>query len=100
QKPAWSSLSTIGIRVIAPSRDDLLYGECISRLEGKHSGGLPESGIAGSSRDEGWPGCARERYLSELNERIRDVRQGPDGLVYLVTDSRDGRLLRFGPARR
>jgi aldose sugar dehydrogenase len=41
-----------------------------------------------------------ERYLSELNERIRDVRQGPDGLVYLVTDSRDGRLLRVGPARR
>ena len=41
-----------------------------------------------------------ERYLSELNERIRDVRRGPDGLVYLVTDSRDGRLLRVGPARR
>ena len=41
-----------------------------------------------------------ERYLSELNERIRDVRRGPDGLVYLVTDSRDVRLLRVGPARR
>jgi aldose sugar dehydrogenase len=41
-----------------------------------------------------------ERYLSELNERIRDVRQGPDGFVYLLTDSRDGRLLRVGPGRR
>jgi glucose/arabinose dehydrogenase len=40
-----------------------------------------------------------ERYLSELNERIRDVRQGPDGFVYLLTDSRDGRLLRVGPGR-
>jgi glucose/arabinose dehydrogenase len=29
-----------------------------------------------------------ERYLSELRERIRDVRQGPDGLRYLLTDSR------------
>ncbi|HEX6176285.1 MAG TPA: PQQ-dependent sugar dehydrogenase [Candidatus Binatia bacterium] len=41
-----------------------------------------------------------ERYLSELNERIRDVRQGPNGFVYLLTDSRDGRLLKVGPGRR
>ena len=40
-----------------------------------------------------------ERYLSELNERIRDVRQGPDGFVYLLTDNRDGRLLKVGPGR-
>jgi glucose/arabinose dehydrogenase len=39
-----------------------------------------------------------ERYLGELNERIRDVRQGPDGMVYLVTDNRDGRVLRVVPA--
>lgn len=36
---------------------------------------------------------ARERMLSELDERIRDVEQGPDGAVYLVTDS--GKLLRI-----
>ena len=34
----------------------------------------------------------RERLLANLNERIRDVRQGPDGHLYLLTDS--GRLLR------
>jgi aldose sugar dehydrogenase len=39
-----------------------------------------------------------ERYLGDLQERIRDVRQGPDGFIYLVTDSRDGRLLRVRPA--
>jgi aldose sugar dehydrogenase len=39
-----------------------------------------------------------ERYLGDLRERIRDVRQGPDGLIYLVSDSRDGRLLRVRPA--
>jgi glucose/arabinose dehydrogenase len=39
-----------------------------------------------------------ERYLRNLGERIRDVRQGPDGLVYLLTDSRDGRILRVLPA--
>jgi glucose/arabinose dehydrogenase len=40
-----------------------------------------------------------ERYLGELRARIRDVQQGPDGLVYLVTDARDGALLRVSPAR-
>jgi glucose/arabinose dehydrogenase len=40
-----------------------------------------------------------ERYLADLNERVRDVRQGPDGFVYLLTDSRDGRILRVTPAR-
>jgi glucose/arabinose dehydrogenase len=35
-----------------------------------------------------------ERLFSELGERIRDVRQGPDGALYLLTDSADGRLLR------
>jgi len=34
----------------------------------------------------------RERFLASLGERIRDVQQGPDGRLYLLTDS--GRLLR------
>jgi glucose/arabinose dehydrogenase len=39
-----------------------------------------------------------ERMLQQLGERIRDVRQGPDGFVYLLTDSRNGRILRMKPA--
>ncbi|WP_229426692.1 PQQ-dependent sugar dehydrogenase [Microvirga alba] len=39
-----------------------------------------------------------ERMLQNLGERIRDVRQGPDGLVYLLTDSSQGRILRMKPA--
>jgi glucose/arabinose dehydrogenase len=39
-----------------------------------------------------------ERYLGDLGERIRDVRQGPDGQLYLLTDSRDGQILRVVPA--
>jgi glucose/arabinose dehydrogenase len=41
-----------------------------------------------------------ERYLAELGERIRDVREGPDGAIYLLTDSSRGRLLRVEPAPR
>jgi glucose/arabinose dehydrogenase len=41
-----------------------------------------------------------ERYLAELRERIRDVRQGPDGAIYLLTEDRNGRLLRVTPGGR
>ncbi|BAU73494.1 PQQ-dependent sugar dehydrogenase [Metapseudomonas furukawaii] len=37
-----------------------------------------------------------ERLLEDLDTRIRDVRQGPDGYLYLLTDAGDGRLLRVG----
>ena len=39
----------------------------------------------------------QERLLQTLNERIRDVRQGPDGFLYLLTDNADGRVLRVLP---
>ncbi|WP_442970071.1 PQQ-dependent sugar dehydrogenase [Roseibium sp. FZY0029] len=38
-----------------------------------------------------------EKLLTDLGERIRDVRQGPDGYIYVLTDSDDGRLLRLKP---
>lgn len=37
------------------------------------------------------------RHLEKLGERIRDVVQGPDGFIYLLTDDRDGKLLRLVP---
>jgi glucose/arabinose dehydrogenase len=39
----------------------------------------------------------RESMLNELRQRIREVRQGPDGLLYLLTDEDDGALLRIEP---
>ena len=38
-----------------------------------------------------------ERLLSRMSARIRDVRQGPDGLIYLLTDNNDGRVVRLDP---
>lgn len=40
----------------------------------------------------------QEELLDDLNERIRDVRAGPDGFLYVLTDSEDGRVLRLVPA--
>ena len=41
---------------------------------------------------------AEERLLQDSLGRIRDVRQGPDGLIYLLTDAADGKLVRLRPA--
>lgn len=40
---------------------------------------------------------AEEQLLTDLNERIRDVKQGPDGAIYVATDSARGRILRVTP---
>ena len=41
----------------------------------------------------------RETLLTPLHQRIRDVRQGPDGLLYVLTDEDDGALLRIEPTQ-
>jgi len=41
--------------------------------------------------------AGEERLLQGLGHRYRDIRQGPDGMIYLITDAADGRLLRLRP---
>jgi glucose/arabinose dehydrogenase len=38
-----------------------------------------------------------EALLTDLHERIRDVRMGPDGALWLLTDNPNGRVLRVVP---
>ena len=40
----------------------------------------------------------RESLLADLKQRVRDVRQGPDGLLYVVTDANPGAILRIEPS--
>lgn len=69
--PAWRGSILVGA----------LAGRLVSRLE-----------------TEGNRVTGEERMLRDFGERIRDVRQGPDGYVYLLTDSAQGRLVRLKPA--
>ena len=39
----------------------------------------------------------QQSLLRELRQRIREIRQGPDGLIYVLTDEVDGALLRIEP---
>ncbi len=47
--------------------------------------------------NEKWQELRRESLLRDLHQRIRDVRQGPDGLLYVVTEEDDAALLRIEP---
>ncbi len=40
----------------------------------------------------------RETILEELHQRVRDVRQGPDGLIYILTEEEDGAVIKIEPA--
>ena len=40
----------------------------------------------------------RETILADFHQRVRDVRQGPDGLIYVLTEEEDGAVIRIEPA--
>ena len=66
-------------------------------------GSLREGGIPGTGHlerivfNEKTEELRRETMLTELRQRIREVRQGPDGLLYVLTDADDGALLKIEP---
>ncbi len=60
------------------------------------AGGLVEKSLRRIDMENGKV-VGQEVLLREVDERIRDVRVGPDGLIYVLTDSADGQLLRLSP---
>ena len=82
---------------IAPSGMALYTGELFPSWQGTLLvGGL----VTRAVQRVVWTGDTAtevEKLFTELNERIRDVRTGPDGALYLLTDSPDGRLIRVVP---
>jgi glucose/arabinose dehydrogenase len=83
--------------VIAPSGMTFYTGDAFPGWQGSILIGSLRPGLLVRLTLENSRVTGEERYLGDLRERIRDVRQGPDGLLYLLTDSRDGRLLRVLP---
>ena len=67
-------------------------------VAGLRQGGIPGTGqIQRIVFNERWQALRREPMLTELKQRIRDVRQSPDGLLYVLTAEEDGALLRIEP---
>ena len=66
---------------------------------GMRMGEIPGTGHLERIRfNENWEELRREMLLVDLRQRIRDVRQGPDELLYLLTDEDAGAILRIEPA--
>jgi aldose sugar dehydrogenase len=84
---------------IAPSGMAFYTGDLIPKWKGSlFIGALAGEMLVRLSLD-GEKVTGEERLLRELGERIRDVRQGPDGALYLLTDNAKGRILRISPAK-
>ncbi len=65
---------------------------------GMRQGEVPRSGhLERIDFNDKWEELHRESMLRELQNRIRDVRQGPDGFLYILTAENDGALMRMEP---
>ena len=83
--------------VIAPSGMTFYTGDAFRDWKGSALiGGMSPGRLVRLTLRDGKV-ASETQYLGDLGERIRDVRQGPDGLVYVITDSSNGRLLRLSP---
>ena len=80
----------------APSGLAFYTGEHFPQWRGSlFSGGLKSEDIRRIALDGNGEVTAQERL--DIGRRVRDVRQGPDGYLYALTDEDDGRLLRIEP---
>jgi glucose/arabinose dehydrogenase len=84
---------------IAPSGMAFYTGDLFPRWKGNLFVGALAGQLLVRLELDGEKVTKEERLLGNLDARIRDVRQGPDGAIWLVTDSSDGRIIRVTPAK-
>ncbi|WP_421857176.1 PQQ-dependent sugar dehydrogenase [Oceanicaulis sp.] len=84
---------------IAPSGMDFYTGDAFEHWQGD----LFVSALAGSSVErleiDGDRVISVEPLLADMGQRFRDVRTGPDGALYVLTDDFEGSVLRLVPAQ-
>jgi glucose/arabinose dehydrogenase len=103
-REGFESPLVVWIPAIAVSGMAVYTGDRFTRWKGNlFVGSLRQGGIVGTGHlqrivfNARMEELRRESMLRELGQRIREVRQGPDGLLYLLTDEDDGALLRIEP---
>ncbi|WP_448584906.1 PQQ-dependent sugar dehydrogenase [Thermaurantiacus sp.] len=95
-RPGFADPVSVWIPSIAPSGLAVYRGRALARLDGALlAGGLMSSDVRVIRLGPPF----RETRIP-VDQRVRDVAVGPDGLVYVLTDEADGAILRIGPARR
>jgi len=84
---------------IAPSGMAFYTGDAFPQWRGNLFVGSLKFGFLDRITLDGERVVGEQRLLADQHERIRDVRQGPDGNLYVLTDELNGRLLRIRPPR-
>ncbi|MCB2377278.1 PQQ-dependent sugar dehydrogenase [Hymenobacter sp. BT635] len=85
--------------VIAPSGAQFYTGDAFPAWRGNlFVGALKDKELVRLQVEQGRV-TGEERLLSERKQRIRDVRQGPDGALYVVTDEDSGELWKIAPRK-
>ncbi len=82
---------------IAPSGMTFYTGDRYPGWKGSLFVGSLKFGLLSRLTIQGNRVVSEERLLSDLGARVRDVRQGPDGYLYILTDESNGRILRLEP---
>jgi len=91
------SISTSGLEFYTGDRLPAWKGDAF--VGGMRHGEIPGTGQLNRILfNQDMQELRREVLLADLRQRIRDVRQGPDELLYLLVDGQDGALLRIEPA--
>jgi glucose/arabinose dehydrogenase len=83
--------------VIAPSGAEFYEGDAFPAWRGSlFVGGLIAASLVRLAIEDGRV-TGEEHLLADRGQRVRDVREGPDGALYVVTDEGDGELWRIAP---
>ena len=94
-KPGYEQALKVWVPSIAPSGMAFLTSDRYPGWKGSLFVGALRAEVLVRLTIDGRKVVGEERLLEDLKERIRDVRQGPDGWLYLLTDSGNGRILRL-----
>jgi glucose/arabinose dehydrogenase len=95
EQPLWYWVPSI-----APSGLAIYMGDLFPAWKGNLFIGALKARILVRLERDGDKITRQERLLQSLGERIRDVRMGPDGALWLLTDNSAGRILRVAPVNR
>src|SRR5690606_4696694 len=84
--------------VIAPSGAQFYSGDAFPEWQGSlFVGGLKDTRLVRLELENDRV-TGEEHLLADRGQRVRDVREGPDGALYVVTDEPDGELWKIAPA--
>jgi glucose/arabinose dehydrogenase len=92
EQPLWYWVPSI-----APSGMAFYTGDLVPAWKGNIFVGALRGELLVRLERDGDRITREERLLQQLHERIRDVRMGPDGALWLLTDNSAGRILRLAP---